>query len=324
MPAPVAAIANYNNVLTASMPNRRKTVADQWHQDHVVLMLFREMGGVDEYEGGSSIFENLNYARDTSIASRGEWDAVPLADIQHLRPAEFSAEHITGAATVNRFELAENRGAEKVLSLWDERVRNVVLTGEDELNRQICQGLGVGDEIGGLPFIVADAPAAGVVGGINRATAPWWRNQVDAAVGSFAANGLAFLRNLNGLINTGSRSHRTTASITTQIAYDAYELTQSANVRYQGPLATKLADAGFDALNWKGQPVVWDSAVLAGHWYMVNFENLKLRPNSMFNFHLDDPVMNEAQFVISSKLAWMGQMTTNDPRRLGVGTGIVA
>jgi hypothetical protein len=325
MPANQAAIAAWGNLLTTTNELRQGETQNTWMNDHPLLFFMDAMGGVQMYDGGTSIIIELNTIRDTSVATRGISDSIPLVNVEHLRPAEFTATVIDGAAAVNLFETeGDNSGAQKVLDLYDERLKNVMDTMKDELNLQILQGLGSGNDLGGLPLLISATPTTGTVGGINRATATWWRNQVQASVGSFATNGLAFLRSISGAVDTSSRVNRSTLHITTQTAYDAYELTQSGVVRYAGPLSGKMADAGFEANEWRRAPVMWDNDVIAGDWNVINFDNLFLKVNSAFNFRVAPPIQSEGQWAQSSKVAWYGQLCTNNPRFLGKGTGITA
>lgn len=326
MPAAEGTIANINNVLTATLPHRQKEVHDQWHQNHEFLFFLREMGGFKTGDVEPSMQVPLNFIKDSTVATRGISAAIPLVDVEHLRAAEFIPRVLDGAVTLNEFELSGNKGQMKILDLFDERQRNVVLSMEDEFNLQGLQATGAGDDFGGLPLIVDDTPATGTVGGINRATAgnEFWRNQSITAVGSFATNGLANLRTLRNDVNTGSSQRKTTLHITTSLVFNAYELTQSANVRYQGPLNEKFGDGALRALEWYGEPVIWDDATNAGHWFMINFTNFGFMAASEFQFTFAPMQHSEAVFSISQKIATYGNYFTNNPRYLGVMSGITA
>jgi hypothetical protein len=323
MPAAQAAITAFNNVLTASLPQRQKEVHDQWHQDHVFLAFTREMGGFQTDIVEPSIQVPLNIVKDPTVASRGIWASIPLTDVEHLRAAEFTPTVIDGATTVNRFEMTSG-GPEKVLDLWDQRQRNTVLSMEDEFNTQSLNGVGAGNDLGGLPLIISGTPTTGTVGGINRATAgnEYWRNQVQASVGGFAANGLTALRNLRNSVNTGSIRRQTKLNVTTSAVFNAYEATQVSNIRYQGPLSDVIGDAALRTLMFYDEPVIWDNAVGSGLWYMLNFENIMFKAAPEFQFTFDQPILSEAQYSMSAKIALYGNWVTNNPRRLGVATGI--
>jgi hypothetical protein len=326
MPGAQAAIANMNNVLTATQANRQKKVWDQWDDQHVFLFFLNRMGGMQSYDGGPSIQIPLGTAKSTTVGTRGVNDPVPLTKKERMRPAEFVSTVLSDASVLNFFEMGENVGPGKIIDLWDFEQAQTLKSMQDEFNRQALQGVGAGNDFGGLPLIVSGTPTTGTVGGINRATAAnaFWRNQVQASVGSFATNGLAFLRSMRNLTNKGSLSHLTTLNITTSTVFNAYELTQSATVRYQRPLGQKAADAGFQVLQWMDQAVAYDEAVNAGLWYMINFENFGFRYLPGFKFTNQDIIKSEAQFSQSQKIATFGNFVTTRPNNLGVGTDITA
>ncbi len=323
MPATQAVISAFNNVLTASAEQRQSGVHDQWHQDHVFLAFMRAMGGFRTKIVEPSIQISLNVTRDPTVATRGTWDPVPLTDVEHLRASEYTPKVLDGAATINRFEMTAG-GTEKNLDLWDERIDNVVLTMEDEFNRQALQASGAGNDFGGLPLIVADDPTTGTVGGIDRSVVgnEYWRNQFVSSTGVFSTAGLTDLRNLRNLVNTGSIRKANKLSVTTSAVFNEYEATQSDNVRYAGPLSEKIGDAILESLMFGNEPVIWDDAVVAGRWYMLNFDNIFFCAAKEFQFTLDPPILSEAQYSMSAKIATYGNWVTNNPRRLGVLFGI--
>ena len=323
MPASQAAIAAFNNVLTASHPQRQKDIHDMWHQDHVFLSFVRSMNGFKTKVVEPSIQVNLNTVKDPTVATRGIWDSVPLTDVEHLKGAEFTPKVLDGAATINRFEMTSG-GSEKILDLWDERVENLRLSMEDEFNLQALQASGAGNDFGGLPLIVADDPTTGTVGGIDRSVAgnAYWRNKSVASTGAFSSAGLTDLRNLRNQVNTGSIRKATKLNVTTSAIFNEYEDSQATNVRYAGPLSDMVGDAALQALMFYNEPVIWDDAVLAGKWYMLNFENYCFYAASEFQFTLDPPIASEGQYSTSAKIATYGNWVTNNPRRLGVVYGI--
>jgi hypothetical protein len=322
--AVAAAIADYKNMLTSTMPNVNNKVNTTWHNDHVALWSLRTFGGYVPYSGGYAIHENIANEEDASVSSRGRWATVPLQDQEILRRAEFEAKIINGAIALNQFDLAENRGKEKVLSLWDTRQDNAMLTMRKELNRQYFQAIGNNNETEGVKLIVAAAPTSGTVGGINRATEATWRNQAITSVGSFATNGVDKFRRMYNLCATGPLSNHTEVIIMDMTGYEAYEKTQVSNQRYDNPRARAMADASFEALAFKNAAVTWDQEITSGYAYFLDYDFMRFRVNDMFDFKVMDPKESDDQFVVSSLFAVFGNFTTNNPRYLGVLTGITA
>ncbi len=324
MPGANDVIANYINVLTATQERIQSGVADIWHKDHAFLFFLRMMGGVKMYEGGRAIHVNRNTTKDPTVASRGEWDQVPLQDVEHLDRAEYLAKFITGAVTLNEFQMSENRGKEKVLSIIEERVRNFRLSMEDELNFDLMNSDGSNPlKVSGLKHAIPDDPTTGTFGGINRATDTDWRPQ-QVSGGAFSSQGIDDMYTLNTRVNTSSRIRRSSLILMTDVLYNAYAKTELGRVRYAGPLAEEAADAGIRVLDFLGIPVIWDDAAPDGNTYFMNFDNLFLKVNTDWNFKLARPIESDDVFAVSQKGAHMSQLCSDNPRYLGVITGQTA
>ena len=79
-------------------------------------------------------------------------------------------------------ELLMNSGPEKMMDLFEKRIKNAEKTLTNHMSNAIYgDGTGSsGKEIGGLALLVADDPTTGTVGGIDRAVTgnEFWRNQM--------------------------------------------------------------------------------------------------------------------------------------------------
>jgi hypothetical protein len=97
-----------------------------------------------------------------------------------ITAAEYNYSQAAAMVAANGLEIdVQNTGKEQIIDLWEARIKNAQKT----MKNQITFGLysdGTafsGKIIGGLQLLVADNPTTGTVGGINRATFPFWRNQ---------------------------------------------------------------------------------------------------------------------------------------------------
>ena len=89
-------------------------------------------------------------------------------------------------------EQAENRGQAALFSIVESRLRQVTRTMASVINEAIfLDGTGTGGKsIAGLAALVSTTPSTGVVGLLDPATNPFWRNTAVTSAGSFAANGV--------------------------------------------------------------------------------------------------------------------------------------
>ena len=184
-----AAISAYNNVLTATRANKSKDLKEQWANRHVFLKAMELSNAIVPDGGGRAFHMPLSTVADPTVDTRGSWDAVPLTDVEHLRAAEYLHKQITGAVTLNEFELSDNEGVNKVVDLYSARFDNVTLTMRDTFNRLAITGTNAGNDMGGLAHIVDITPATGVVGGIDPSVDTWWRNISVNAAGEVVLHG---------------------------------------------------------------------------------------------------------------------------------------
>ena len=93
--------------------------------------------------------------------------------------AAYDWKQCAAAVVINGLEMLQNNGSEALIDLAEERInvaeatlKNLVASGS------YSDGTGYSSkQIGGLQYLVADAPSSGTVGGINRATNSFWKKR---------------------------------------------------------------------------------------------------------------------------------------------------
>lgn len=119
------------------------------------------------------------------------------------------------------------------------------------------------DAVTGLDALIATAPATGVVGGIDRATSSYWRNNASTGLVSTTANVLADAMELNWrkcIRNGGSSPDFILAGSAFIDAYRKYAVTMTQNTDAG---TVKRIDAGVGSgvstgLYFKGVEIIWD------------------------------------------------------------------
>lgn len=119
------------------------------------------------------------------------------------------------------------------------------------------------DAVTGLDALIATAPTAGTVGGINRATATYWRNNAETAIASTTAGALASAmeKMWRKCIRTGGGSPDFILAGSSFIdAYRQYGVTMTQNTDAGN---VKRIDAGVGSgvstgLFFKGVEILWD------------------------------------------------------------------
>ena len=194
-------------------------------------------------------------------------------------------------------------------------------------NSEGRDGTGNGSQdIGGVQLIISTTPTTGSVGGINRATWSFWRNQQDTGTKTTNAfdNLRSAMRSNYNKCSRGGVEETPQAWITTRTVFEGYESILLANERIEYIDKKQGADAGIKntLLKFKGADGSFDEAAPSGNLYFFNNQNLKLCYLSGGWMKMYPKVDPANQLSNVHKVASFLQMGTNNSRRLGVVSAI--
>jgi hypothetical protein len=184
-----------------------------------------------------------------------------------------------------------------------------------------------GKNLTGLAAAVADSPATGVYGGINRATWSFWQNQAFSGV----TNGGAAVSAAN------IQSYMTQLAIKLVRGQDKADLIVADNNYYslyvnslqaiQRVTSVDEGAAGFASLKFYGGGTSADvvlgggigSQATANHMWFLNTNYIYFRPHTDRNFA---PIGGERQSVnqdaVVKLIGWAGNLTSSGPQFSGV------
>lgn len=259
--------------------------------------------------------------RGTPVTQRKWYTGTEILDISQsdvLTSAEYEWKQANANVIISGLEEMQNSGSRESMH---NLLRSRIMVAEKTMNNGIAKALyadGTGNggkEIGGLQLLISDTPTTGTVGGIDRASETWWRNQLW----SYAAPPV-------GPVETASASNIQRAMNWAQIAtirgtdkvdmwladqnyYTFYLESLQTNMRFTNP---QLADAGFVNLKFMTSDVVYDNQCPADHMYGCNSDYLHYRPHSNRNFTTDRRKFSINQDAIVIPLLWGGNMTLSN------------
>jgi hypothetical protein len=288
-----------------------------------LLYFIKNGGGFSQQPGGALIEETLEYAENTTFKSYSDLETLDTTRIDVFDAARFNWKEIAGTCVYSELEKARASGTEAKFDLIESKVKNARNSMFAVINRQMySDGTGNGSkDIGGLALLISSTPTTGTVGGINRALFPFWRNRQ----GSGAKTTNAF-DNLRGAMRTsynscskGAQDDHPDAMIFDQTSFEGYESTLTVNERF----TTKAdGDGGFknETMKFKGAKVTFDEDCPSGTGYTLNMSHIKFRYLIWAKaFPPVDPANQTAEVV---KFLTIGNLSINNPRRLGVITSI--
>jgi len=315
---------NLSELVTAGIRNRSKKLADNVTNTNALLYELNKKGNVKTFDGGTSIVQELEYAENSTYKRYSGYETLDISPSDVMSAAEFDIKQIAVAVSISGLEILKNSGKSKMLDLLESRIKNAERTFANNMSTDIYSDgtASSGKQIGGLQLLIADDPAVGTVGGINKANYSFWRNQeYDFSDASATPSATTIQTAMNQLYLLCSRGTDKTDLIVADNTYFRYYWESlQANQRFTDE---KMAAAGFDNLKFMGAKVVFDGgqggACPANRMYFLNTNYIFLRPHADRNMvPLDPDRFAVNQDALVKLIGWAGNMTLSNMALQGV------
>lgn len=311
--------------LTASVFERvvRRKPEDNIFTSQLLLHLLKKGGGFTKEPGGALIEETLMYAENTTFGSHSGYDPLNVTPVDVFDAARFNWKENAGTISYSQIEQLRAMGEEAKFALIDEKVENGKQSHFATMNRQMySDGTGNGGkDIGGLALLVSSTPTTGTVGGINRATFPFWRNRQTLGTKTTNAfdNLRGAMRSIYNSCSKGANEQHPEWYVSDQTSFEGYESTLTVNERFTDK---SDGDGGFlnEKLKFKACKVTFDEDCPAATMYCLNPKFLKFRYLLWAKAEPAIRPANQTAEVVQVYTA--GNLSINNPRRLGVITVI--
>jgi hypothetical protein len=329
MAGPQVNVVDWGDVVTTTLENRSKTISDNVTNNNALLSWITKRGRAKSVDGGREIYQLLRYAQNQSFMWYSGTELLNIALNDSMTAARYPWKQCSVAVVLSGLEDVMNAGEEAMMDLIDERVDTAEATFDNEMSAGIySDGTGFGGkQIGGLSLLVSKAPTTGLVGGIDRAANPWWRN---VAVNSNTdTRGVVTSSNVQSYMNSTTIGlKRNSDGVDLIVADNNYYLAYLTSLQaIQRITSTDGAGSGFTALKYYGAgkevDVVLDGGkngqIGANTMYFLNTDFLWYRPSSRRNFKvIGGDRTNVNQDAIVRLLAWAGNMTAGNLSLQGV------
>ena len=264
---------NLSEIITTTLRNRSRSLADNVSNHNPLLNRMRERGNMTLITG-RDIVRELEYADNGTVSFYNGYEVLDTSPADVLSAAVFEYKQLAGNVTVSGLEQIKNSGEQAIINLLEARIGNLERSMENSLATSLfSDGTGTSSkEIGGLQLVVADA-GSGTVGGINSSTFTFWQNKQATATSS-------------AFSTTNIQSDMNSLYIQLVRGTDAPDLVVAGSTPYTTFLATlqtlqrvadsRLADLGFTAVKYLNSDVVYDSNCAASRMYFLNTNYLRL------------------------------------------------
>lgn len=300
---------NVGLLLSTTLKNYRKTLVDQIHKSNAVFYYLKANGALKEEDGGERIVVPVMYGKNSTAGSYSGYDSLDITPQAGVDSAEFNWKQYSVSIAISGEEERKNAGSSKIIDILEARTKQAKMSLVEQLSTGLfSDGTGNGSkDLTGLNAMVLNS---GTYGGINSATYTWWQAGVEP---TSEATTLAKMR---VGFNTASLGGKDTPNliVTHQGAYQTYEGLFTGTINMYSDGTKKLADGGFQVLEFKGVPMVWDElctmqTATAGNMYMLNTNHMNLTLHKDANFAVTDFVKPENQDARVAQILFMGNLT---------------
>lgn len=316
---------NLSEVVTTTLRNRSKKLADNVTKNTALLFKLNKRGKVKPVSGGRTIVQELEYAENGTFQRYSGYEILNIQPSDVFTAAEYDWKQAAAAVTISGLEELQNDGDAQVIDLLESRIANAERTMTNNIGGD-CYSDGTADggkQIGGLQLLVSTAPTSGTVGGIDRATWAFWRNQKfdgtnDGGAATSAANIQSYMNTL--WLQCMRNNDKTDLIMADNNFYQFYWESLQAIQRITN---SEMGEAGFTNLEFMGAPVCADGGqsgfAPANQMRFLNCDYLHFRPHRKRNFvPLGGNRMNANQDATVKLMGWAGNMTTSNASLQGV------
>jgi hypothetical protein len=273
---------NLSELVTTTLRNRSRQLADNVTNHNALLRKMRERGNVVELSGGRDIVRELEYQANDTVNFYSGYEVLDTSPADVLSSAVFDWKQLAGTVTISGLEEIKNSGPEAIINLLEARISVLEKSLENSLSTSLySDGTGSsGKEVGGLQLVIADA-GTGTVGGINSSTFSFWQNvQTTATSSAFSvANVQTDMNNIYlSLVRGVDKPDIVTADA------NAYKSFLGSLQAIQRVADANEANSGFVTTRYLGSDVYYDDQVPTNKMYFINTSYLRLEVAADRNF----------------------------------------
>ena len=308
------------DIIATTIQNRSGIIADNVTKNNALLARLRQRGNVKKFSGGNVIMQELSFAENGNAGWYSGYETLPVAAQDVISAAQYDIKQCAVPVTISGLEQLQNAGKEQIIDLLEGRIA----VAEATMANMIAQGIysdgtgSGGKEITGLKAMVATAPATGTVGGIDRATWNFWRNQTfdattDGGAATTAANIQQYMNTLWAKMVRGT--DRPDLIVMDNAYWGLYMASLQAIQRFTSDMDANL---GFVTVKFMDADVVLDGGLggfmASKTMYMLNTKYIFFRPHSARDMV---PLSPKSRYSVNQDaevqiLAWAGNMAMSN------------
>ena len=176
--------AAITDIIATTIQSRTGNIQDNVTSNNALLSRLKSRGNTKTFSGGNTILQELSFASNGNAGWYSGYETLPIAAQDVVSAAEYTIKQAACPVTISGLEQLQNASKEAIIDLLDSRME----VAEASMANLIASGLysdgtaAGGKQIDGLLRQIIKVPTSGIVGGIDRATWQFWRNQAPSAI----------------------------------------------------------------------------------------------------------------------------------------------
>ena len=302
---------DFNQILSTTLKNYVPKLADNVFTARPLFYALTNGQTIRRISGGAKIVVPIIYGTNSTAASYSGDEALSTTAQTGITAAEYDWKQYAATVTITGIEEAKNNGEAEIIDLLEGKVMQTEETIIQNMN-EMFYGDGTGNSNKdwiGLDLIVGKPNTA--LGGIDPTDSgnSWWKSDEHDMDGALTVKQMGTTYN-----NVSVGNDQPTIVIGTQALYESYEALLEPNLRYTD---TKVADAGFQNLLFKGAPVTFDDDVTSGEIFFLNTKYLRLVAHTETWFQTTPFVRPTNQDARYAQILCYGELTCSNRARQG-------
>lgn len=253
------------------------------NEDPVTMRLLNDA----EKMSGESLVIPIKKAKSSAGGSYGGFDTLSTAAEQTRTNAEFEEKRLYQSITLDNLDIVKGKGKEAVLDHVKTSVEEAQMDLADTFSTQLYSD-GTGNsskDLTGLDAVCDDGTNVATYGNINRSTESYWQGNYTNSAAVLSTSIMA-----THFDECSDAGEMPTMIVTTYDLWSKLESllagTQQTNINGYAKLASSSKqkkqmefgiNSGFNAISFRGVPVVASKYVTAGRMYFLNEKYLKMK-----------------------------------------------
>jgi hypothetical protein len=318
-----------SEALSAAVEYRAKGASDNISNNNALHAFLKKNGNIQTIPGGPfiSLHASVNDGTAAPNVQRfSEFDTLAVNPSQVLTRVDYNWKDTVSNVALSGAEIRKNEGPTQIINIIDAKVDAAMSEMENQINNDLLSDgtASGGKQIGGLQHLVSKTPTVGTVGGINRATATYWRNRSYSALTDFGAavSGTNVSNIFQRVMLDLTRSlDGVDAILAGDTVYNAY-VQNLQNIQRITSDPASLAGLGFTAIKYFGSGKAADVVYMGGMGstflptdaYFLNTKYITLYVHKDGNFAVtDEAAMPNVELMIK-RILFSGNLTTHAPK----------